>query len=163
LTHQKPSILVYGYGNPGRQDDGAGVMLAEKLDEWILDGKLEGVHTDTNYQLNLEDAATVSKYDLVIFADASREELNSFRMDPLPGSPRVEFTMHAVSPAFILHLCREVFGREPEAYLLHIRGYEWEFMGSMTEQAEENLIHALQFVKDFILQHRPGYDLNQLH
>ncbi len=71
---------------PGRQDDGAGVMLAEKLDKWIVSMKLEGVHTDSNYQLNLEDAATISQYDLVIFADASQEELDDFRMDPLVES-----------------------------------------------------------------------------
>jgi hydrogenase maturation protease len=156
LTHQKPSILVYGYGNPGRQDDGAGVILAEKLDEWIVTRKLEGVHTDSNYQLNLEDAETISRYDLVIFADASHEELDDFRMDPLVGSDRVEFTMHAVSPAFILHLSRQVFNHEPEAYLLHIKGYEWEFMASMTEKGEKNLMNALQYVQDFILQHVSG-------
>jgi hydrogenase maturation protease len=153
LTHQNRSILVYGYGNPGRQDDGAGVMLVEKLDEWIANRKLEGVHTDTNYQLNLEDAATISHYDMVIFADASHEDLDDFRMDPLVGSDRVEFTMHSVSPAFILHLSKEVFNHEPEAYLLHIKGYGWEFMGSMTEKGEKNLTGALHFVQDFILQH----------
>ena len=156
MTHQKPSILVYGYGNPGRQDDGAGVMLAEKLDSWILSRKLTGVHTDTNYQLNLEDAATLSHYDLVIFADASREELDDFRMDPLTRSDRVEFTMHAVSPAFILHLCKEVFNHEPEAYLLHIKGYEWEFMAGMTEKGEKNLMSALLYVQDFILRQVQG-------
>ena len=153
MTHQKPSILVYGYGNPGRQDDGAGVMLAEKLDKWIKGRKLEGVHTDSNYQLNIEDASTISAYDLVIFADASHEDIDDFRMDPLEASDRVEFTMHAVSPAFILHLSRDVFNHEPETYVLHIKGYEWEFMESMTEKGEKNLLNALQFVQDFILRH----------
>lgn len=156
MTHQKPSILVYGYGNPGRQDDAAGIMLAEQLDNWIVSRKLEDVHTDSNYQLNIEDAATISRYDLVIFADASHEEVDDFRMDPLVASDRVEFTMHAVSPSFILHLSREVFNHEPEAYLLHIKGYEWEFMGSMTEKGKENLSKALHFVQDFILQHVSG-------
>ena len=156
MTRQKPSILVYGYGNPGRQDDGAGVLLAEKLEQWIGERQLEGIHTDSNYQLNLDDAATISKYDLVIFADASHEELDDFRLDPLEGSDRVEFTMHAVSPSFILHLSKEVFNHEPEAYLLHIKGYEWEFMGSMTEKGEKNMMSALHFVQDFILQHVSG-------
>lgn len=163
MTHQKPSILVYGYGNPGRQDDGAGVMLAEKLDEWIVSRKLEGVHTDTNYQLNLEDAATVSQYDLVIFADASHEEMDDFRMEPLVASNRVEFTMHSVTPAFILHLSREVFNHEPQAFLMHIKGYEWEFMAGMTEEAERNLLSALHFLQDFILQHMPGRKSNGIH
>jgi hypothetical protein len=64
--------------------------------------------------------------------------------------------MHAVSPAFILHLSKEVFNHEPEAYLLHIRGYEWEFMAAMTEKGKINLMSALHFVQDFILQHVSG-------
>jgi len=26
--------LIYGYGNPGRQDDAIGIMLVEKLEHW---------------------------------------------------------------------------------------------------------------------------------
>jgi len=153
LTRKEPRILVYGYGNPGRQDDGAGVLLAEKLEQWLQERNLEQVNTDFNYQLNLEDAAGIAEYDLVIFADASRENVESFRMEPLVASDRVEFTMHAVSPAFILHLAREVFDREPQAYLLHIRGYEWEFMEGITGRANKNMTLALQFIQDFLLRY----------
>jgi len=153
LTRREPRILVYGYGNPGRQDDGAGVLLAERIEQWTCDLQLDQVQTDSNYQLNLEDAAGIANYDLVIFADASREDIEDYRLDPLIASERVEFTMHAVSAAFILHLCREVFNHRPEAYLLHIRGYEWEFMGGMTEKAGKNLAGALQCIQEFILQY----------
>jgi hydrogenase maturation protease len=152
LNHKKPTILIYGYGNPGRQDDGTGVLLAEKLEEWAHEKGLEEVHTDSNYQLNLEDAASIANYDLVIFADASREEMEDFRLEPLVASGKVEFSMHAVSPSFILHLCREIFNREPDSYLLHIRGYEWEFMGGITVKAGENLGRALHCIQDFILK-----------
>ncbi len=153
MTQHEPRILVYGYGNPGRQDDGAGVLLAESMEQWACDMKLDQVHTDSNYQLNLEDAAGIANYDLVIFADASREDIEDYRLDLLIASERIEFTMHAVSPAFILHLCREVFNHQPEAYLIHIRGYEWEFMGGMTERTGKNLAGALQCIQEFILQY----------
>ena len=156
MTKKKPTILIYGYGNPGRQDDGTGVMLAEKLDQWAREKGLDQVHTDSNYQLNLEDAASIAKYDVVIFADASREEIEDYRLDPLVASRKVEFTMHAVSPAFVLHLCRELFNHEPDSYLLHIRGYEWEFMGGITEKAGDNLRHALHRIQDFVLQRLEG-------
>ena len=128
-------------------------MLAERMEQWARDMQLDQVHTDSNYQLNLEDAAGIANYDLVIFADASREDIEDFRLDLLIASERIEFTMHAVSPAFILHLCREIFNHQPEAYLLHIRGYEWEFMGGMTERAGKNLAGALQCIQEFILQY----------
>ena len=153
MIPRKPRILVYGYGNPGRQDDGAGVLLAEKMEQWVHRMQLNQVHTDSNYQLNLEDAAGIASYDLVIFADASREDIEDYRLEPLVASDKVEFTMHAVSPAFILHLCSEVFKRQPEAYLLHIRGYAWEFMGGMTEKAGYNVTVALQCVQDFVMQY----------
>jgi hydrogenase maturation protease len=150
LTVNKPKILVYGYGNPGRQDDGLGVILAEEIEKWSVENGLTNIHTDSNYQLNLEDAAGIANYEVVIFADASKEDIPHFNFEPLQPSEKVEFSMHAVSPAFILHLCSQVFNHKPEAYLLHIRGHEWEFMNNMTEVAHDNLNQAFEFVKRFI-------------
>ncbi len=150
MTGKQPRILVYGYGNPGRQDDGLGVMLAEELEKWCSENHLVQVSTDTNYQLNLEDAAGIANYELVIFADASHEKITNYRFEPLLPSENTEFTMHAVSPGFILHLCSQIFHQQPAAYLLHIRGYEWEFMAEPTVKARKNLSEALDFVKKFI-------------
>ncbi|MCI5220757.1 MAG: hydrogenase maturation protease, partial [Candidatus Electrothrix sp. LOE2] len=69
-----PSVLVYGFGNPGREDDGAGVALAEH----IRAAALPGVTTDSNYQLNVEDALLLSEHDIVIFADATRSPVDRF-------------------------------------------------------------------------------------
>jgi len=71
-------ILVYGYGNPGRQDDALGVRLAENIEQWVQDDHIENVEVDYNYQLNIEDSDRVSKSDIVIFADASIEEIDDF-------------------------------------------------------------------------------------
>jgi hydrogenase maturation protease len=152
LTGKKPTILIYGYGNPGRQDDGLGVMLAEEMGKWAKVEDLTLVHTDSNYQLNLEDAEGISGFDTVIFADASREDITPFLFEPLVPSEKVEFTMHAVSPAFVLHLCHQLFNRKPKAYLLHIRGYKWEFMKEMTEGACNNLKMAVDHLKKFITE-----------
>lgn len=152
MTRRLPKILVYGYGNPGRQDDGLGVMLAEEIARWSDTLQLKHVDTDSNYQLNIEDAAGLGNYDIVVFADASLEEMPHFRLEPLKPSALNEFTMHAVSPAFILHLCHEMFHNEPSAYVLHIRGYAWEFMEKMTDGAMENLARAAAYMKSFILE-----------
>jgi len=153
LTTSKPRILIYGYGNPGRQDDGLGVLLAEELEKWSAENGLTHVQTDSNYQLNLEDAAGIAHYDVVIFADASKKDIRHFSFEPLKPSEKIEFTMHAVSPGFILHLCSQVFNCEPETYLLHIRGHEWEFMKKMTDGARDNLNLASEYVKRFVLDH----------
>lgn len=143
-------ILVYGYGNPGRQDDGLGVLLSEQIEKWALNNKLECIHTDSNYQLNIEDAAQIADVDLVVFADASQENIRDFLFSALEPSPGVDFSMHSVSPAFILNLCNEVYHSHPAAYLLHIKGYEWEFMKEVTPEANINLEKATAFLKKFL-------------
>ena len=92
-------MLIYGYGNPGRQDDGLGVLLAEELEKWSAENGLDYIHFDTNYQLNIEDAAAIANYGVVIFADASKEDIAHFSFNRLEPSGESEFTMHAVSQA----------------------------------------------------------------
>ncbi len=146
-----PKIYIVGYGNPGRQDDALGIRLAEKVHDWSLSNGIECIETDTNYQLNIEDADNISDKDLVIFADASKENIENCVFTEIQPNPKVEFTMHHVSPSFILHLCREIYDNYPHSYLMHIKGYEWEFMGEMTKKAHENLDKAFEHLKKFII------------
>ncbi len=145
-------ILVYGYGNPGRQDDCLASKLVEKTQEWVGKNGIIYVDFDCNYQLNIEDAETISHYDIVIFADASTEPINDFYLSKVtPSDAKVEFSMHAVSPSYVLDLCNKIYHKKPKAYLLHIKGYEWEFMEAMTKKAENNLELAFDFLKYKIL------------
>jgi len=142
------NILVYGYGNPGRQDDALGVRLAENIEQWVLDEHIQHVEVDSNYQLNIEDSDSVSKADIVIFADASIEEIDDFIFTKVdPDNSSIEFTMHAVSPAFVLDLCRKIYGKCPETYLIHIKGFEWEFEEKLSDDAMLNLAKATSFLK----------------
>jgi hydrogenase maturation protease len=153
----RPKILIYGYGNPGRQDDGLGILLSETIETWAREKELHNIETDSNYQLNIEDAARISVFDLVVFADATKEKIKGYAFTSLKASPKIDFTMHSVSPAFILNLCNEVYKKKPVAYLLHIKGYEWEFMKDMTPDASENLREAAEFLKKRILKIRDKY------
>ena len=141
-------ILIYGYGNPGRQDDALGVLLAEKLDLWAKENGLKSMEFDSNYQLNIEDALTISEYDTVIFADASIEDIPDFAVTRVEPCQKTEFTMHAMAPEFVLHLCQSLYSKFPNTFLLHIKGYEFEFLGELTKQARENLNDALLFLKN---------------
>ncbi len=140
-------VLIYGYGNPGRQDDGLGVVLAQKVEEWARAKGLNNIAVETNYQLNIEDAEIISRYDTVIFADASQENIDGFQFDEVqPSEARVEFTMHAVSPSYIVYLCNDLFGKFPEALLLHLKGYSWDFKEGLTRKAKQNLDEAFRFI-----------------
>jgi len=140
-----PNILIYGYGNPGREDDGLGIAFAEKLESWANENSIKNISFDSNYQLNIEDAEKVSQYDLVIFADASTEDIPDFCISLLDGTKNVSFTTHAASPGYVVYLCQDLFQKDPKAYLLHLKGYQWEFKEGLTTEAESNLEKALAF------------------
>ncbi len=147
----KRSILIYAYGNPGRQDDGLGNRLVEAIEPWINEEGLENVEVDSNFQLNIEDADNIRDKDVVVFVDASIEDIEEYQLDVVePSEGRSEFTMHAASPAYILALCIKLYNKHPETYLLQIRGYEWEFQEILSEKAENNLKAALSFLKEKI-------------
>ncbi len=145
-------ILVYGYGNPGRADDGLGIVFSEAIETWIKENKIVNVNCESNYQLNIEDADFISRYDMVFFADASQEEISDVSLTQVsPSDSRIEFSMHAVSPAFVLDLCKQIYNIVPQAWLIHIKGFDWNFSEGLGKKAQRNLEKALDLVKPLIL------------
>ena len=136
-------ILVYGYGNPGRQDDGLGPAFIERLNA----DEIPGVVTDSNYQLQVEDALAVSQSDTVIFVDAAASGDEPFTFTELEPLNETGFTTHSISPGILLALCRDMFRKSVRAHVLAIRGYQWEFMEKLTPGAEKNLELAYRFLK----------------
>jgi len=117
------------------------------MEQWVNEQGLEGYEFDSNYQLNIEDAAAISDKDLVIFADASVEDIEDFILTQVDADTKVAFTSHAASPGYIVRLCQDIYNRTPPTFLLHIKGYEWKFMEGFTEKAVENLEAAVEMMK----------------
>lgn len=137
-------ILVYGFGNPGRQDDGLGYNFVKILE----DLEISNVEIDFNYQLNVEDACTVSEYEIVVFVDASLRIEDEFTFDRLMPAEETRHTTHAISPQAVLHLCQQIYHKTPESYLLEIKGYEWELDENLTPHSKAALIKAMDFFKN---------------
>ena len=146
----RKKILLYAYGNPGRGDDGLGSAFIERMEQWIRQNNLQRVSTESNFQLNIEDASTISQFDLVIFIDASKVEMDSFQFTQLRPEPQHAFTTHSVSPSTLVLLCEELYGKSPLVYLLQVKGYGWEFEATLSLKAEENLEKALKFIQKAI-------------
>ena len=136
-------ILVMGYGNPGRLDDGLGPALAEKLSQ----ASYKGVNVDSNYQLNIEDAEALKNYDVAIFADAAVEGAEPFFFETLKPGPAITFTSHSMPAESVLRLAQDMFQVQTRCYALGIRGYEFnEFGEVLSEKAKANLEAAFTFL-----------------
>jgi hydrogenase maturation protease len=137
-------ILVYGFGNPGRLDDGLGPALAREL---ARRGPVGGVTVESGYQLAVEDAALVAGQDVVIFADADRACPAPFELRPLTPRREVSFSTHSVAPSAVLGLAHEHFGSRASGYVLGIRGYEFdEFGEELSPRARNNLAAAAHYL-----------------
>jgi hydrogenase maturation protease len=134
-------LLVYGIGNPGRQDDALGVRAVERLEAECLPAT---VTFEANYQLAPEDALTLSQHDVVIFVDATVDPDAPAPWSLRPVEPQAvnAFSSHALGMGTVLELCARLYGRAPRAYALALPAYEFEVNAELSPRAVVNLASA---------------------
>jgi hypothetical protein len=83
-------------------------------------------------------------------AVAPGDQDEDFLFRDLHPSAAVSFSTHAMSPESVIALSRELYGARPAAYLLTLRGYEWEPNAAMTAEARKNVSAAVKFITPFL-------------
>lgn len=142
-----PRILLIGYGNPGRLDDGLGPALAEAVERMGI----PGVAVDADYQLTVEDAAAAADHEHVIFADAAVNGREPFFLRRVEPTPESGIGSHTVEPGAVMALAQDVFGARTQGWALGIRGYEFDEFGErLSDRALRNLAAALAFVEPLL-------------
>jgi len=142
MTPLHGNVLLIGYGNPGRLDDGLGPALAAAVREMAL----ERVTVESSYQLAVEHAEQAAHYDVVVFADAAVKGAEPFCWEPLTPTMDAAFSTHSVAPATVLGLAQHLFQATTEGYILGIRGYTFDDFGEhLSPRAQENLAAAAAF------------------
>jgi hydrogenase maturation protease len=154
-----PRVLVIGYGNPGRRDDGLGPAFAARLEAVGL----PGVTVESDHQLAIEHAHLVTQHEVVVFADAAADidDQSPFYLRALEPAPDAHYASHGLSPQAVLRLAAQCFGARPVAWLLGIRPADLDsFAEGLTPDAEANLSTALtafcRAIQSGRLTKRPG-------
>lgn len=143
MTRTGGDVLVIGYGNPGRLDDGLGPALAEA----VARCNPAGVNVDADYQLTVEDAAAVAAHEVVVFADADMTGPEPFSFRAVRPAAGLGFTTHGLEAPAVMALAGELFAADTRGYILGIRGYEFDQFGEgLSDRARENLAAATQFL-----------------
>jgi hydrogenase maturation protease len=139
-------ILVVGFGNPLRGDDGAGQAVAERVRQLGM----RDVQVVASQQLLPEFADMLAHAILVVFVDAAvGEEPGRVYCTPVRRSTEPQPT-HALSPAALLRLTRETWGWEPPAWLVRITGQAFEFSEGLSEPVARAIPHAVNLVERLI-------------
>lgn len=140
-------LLVYGIGNVGRQDDGLGPLLVERL---AAAGVPDGVTLESGYQLAPEDALLLSTHAAVVFIDATVDAAagRPYTLSRLEPAAEVSFTTHALSPGSLLTLCGRLYGAAPEAYALALPATAFEVNAPLSAGAARCLEQAARDLRD---------------
>ncbi|MFO7322325.1 MAG: hydrogenase maturation protease [Chloroflexota bacterium] len=135
-------VLVIGYGNPLRGDDGAGPVAAQRL---AAAGQHPLVDIRACHQLTPELAEPVSRASLVVFIDAAVGGTPGViaQSEVLPEAPEGIFTHH-VTPATLLAAARDLYGACPRGVLLSIHGADFGLGDELSPHVENALPKLIQ-------------------
>jgi hydrogenase maturation protease len=142
----KTALLVIGYGNELRSDDGVGPKTAEVVAEW----NLPGVRTLVCHQLTPEFAVPIASAQCVVFIDATVDSQNSVELREVQAAGPDQLMAHAADPRILLRLAKEVFGRSPTAFLITIPVENLAFGDKLSGRAREGSRIALQKIRELL-------------
>ena len=140
--------LIVGYGNADRQDDGIAwhilCDLAQRLGRPIPAGPEEGFFPEGQEidlwfvpQLTPEMSEDFAQYHHIYFVDAHTGNIEQdVMLQPVEETPAASAFTHHLTPAACMALTRSVFKASPEAKLLSVRGYQFEFTRDLSPKAE---------------------------
>lgn len=138
-------IMVIGYGNEMRGDDGVGPFVAACIDA----ANLPGIVARTVHQLTPEMAAEIAETRRVIFVDA-RADGEEVLVQRLETAERDEWCAHRTDPAALLALTQAVYGSVPEAWWVTTPGFCFEVGEGLSPRAQEAARKAVDHVCSLI-------------
>ena len=138
-------VLVIGYGNTLRGDDGVGPRVAEAVGRL----RLPGVRTLICPLLTPELADQISRAEKVIFVDAAVDAPNAVQWRRLEPNETSQLMAHAADPRTMLALARDVFGRVPEAWWLTIPAVDLGFREALSPEVQRSFTEAVEKIQVF--------------
>ena len=137
-------LLVIGYGNTLRGDDGVGPRVAEAIEKL----NLPGVRTLVCQQLSPEYADPVSRAHTVVFVDAAVDAPREVQLRKLEPGESSQLMAHAADPRTMLALARDVFGHAPEGWWLTIPAVKLGFGTDFSPAAQRGFEVALEKIQE---------------
>lgn len=148
-------ILIIAYGNSLRRDDGAGLVLGEKL-EGILKERRLAVRLESVHQLTPELAELVAddRVSAVVFVDTRvlepGAESLSIQVRRLSAPADLSPSMgHHLDPTVVMAYAFYLYDRNPPAWLLTVPGVDFALGEGLSEVALNALADFPSLLRSF--------------
>ncbi len=144
-------ILVIGYGNTLRGDDGAGYITSLIVEEW----NLAGVRVLPARQLTPDLAQDMSHADCVILVDAfpaSHDDasIEVRRLSGVRDTVAASAIGHAGHPEHLLEMARVLYAHDPEVWLVGIPARQFDLPNWLSNNTRTRMGEALAWIRDLI-------------
>lgn len=142
-------VWIAGFGNIDREDDGAGIVLALRLADWL--GKEHDVSLSLEHQLLPELVYEIDGADMAIFVDADmRRHECGFSIRPISPSPQIEgLNIHSMGPGWLLELAQTMKLSPARALLVSVSGESFNFSNELTPECKIRLDAAEKSFKKY--------------
>ena len=147
----KCPVLVIGYGNELRGDDGVGPHVARA----VAARNLTGVEVIRSHQLLPEMAERVADARAVIFIDAAVvNDDKGVTVRSVEPEANDSSMGHTSDPRCLLALAQVLYGRRPEAWLVTVPATNLEFGEGLSPTAERGAAEAERHVMRLLHEER---------
>ena len=154
-------LLIIGYGNPDREDDGVAWHILRELTfkiglaapESYEDEFPEFALLDLAFHLQLtpEMAEDISPYEYVCFLDAHTGNIpEPVRLIEVESEFQVSPFTHHLTPQSLLSMCQTIYGKKPDAALLSVLGHRFLFSRQLSKETSRLVPQAVELVWDWI-------------
>ncbi|RIK46525.1 MAG: hydrogenase [Chloroflexi bacterium] len=134
----RPCLLVIGYGNSLRRDDGAGLLLAQMLhDAWAAHG--HPVRLLLAHQLGPELALDIAAPDVaaVLFVDTAAHGPPLVELTALDAAAGTHSLTHHLLPATLLLYAERLFDRHPHGWMMRVTGRDFDHGDTLSPSVAE--------------------------
>ena len=140
-------LVVFGWGNASRGDDGLGPELLAR----IAGQDAPGVVCVEDYQLQIEHALDLVGADLALFVDAQADGEAPLTFREIAPTSELSHTTHALAPEALLDVFRRVEGRAPPpAFALGMRGESFGLGEGLSACGAAALDAAWDFARELL-------------
>jgi hydrogenase maturation protease len=146
-------VLVVGYGNPLRADDGLGCHVAREIAHHLANDKR--VEVVPCHQLAPEIAERIAKSEFVIFIDAATEG-EPGTITEVTVQPEASFSGElggASTPPALLAAAKALHGNCPPAVLFNMTGWCFEFGEEMSTIVRERFQGLVRRIEKTVAEH----------
>jgi hydrogenase maturation protease len=143
------AILIVGYGNPMRSDDGLGWYAAELLADHP---HLDGATVLKRHQLTPELALDISASALVLLIDATRNRPpGTFTIRRVERAGEAATTWsHHLGPANLVALAHELYSGVPDVFLVSCGAELFDMGDRLSPTVEAALPRVVDAVAEFV-------------